>query len=318
MKFINKEIFIYINILKIILIFLLLLAILFFFHTKIIYNSTFKFLNKNEDIKVKMSLVIPINYRDFEKIKFNFKFYKKYIDGINSLVFIGDEKVGKLIEDKLSFFKMPLKFINEKVLLDVNKIKKLIKKRKGLAIRRSGWYIQQFLKMQYYKVCKDKYYLIWDSDTIPVKKVKMFNKYGKPYFDINKKFSKSYFVTMKKIFPELGKKYNYSFVSEHMIIKTEIMKELINRINKNKRISGYTWYEKIINCINLKDLEFRGFSEFETYGTFTNEYYRKTYDLRYWKSLRPGNIYYNYKYLTYNDIQNIARKYDAVSFENWK
>ena len=89
----------------------------------------------------------------------------------------------------------------------------------------------------------------------------------------------------------------------------------------NKRlnnISGYTWYEKIINSIDLKDLGICGFSEFETYGTFVNEYYKKTYDIRSWKSLRPANIYYKNKKLTGNDILILAKNYDAVSFENWE
>ena len=265
-----------------------------------------------------MSLVIPINSRDFEKININFNFYKKFINDINNLVFIGDENVEKLIKDKKSIFEFPLNFINEKILINVDRVKNLIKKRNQYAFNRTGWYIQQFLKMQYSKVCKDKYYLIWDSDTIPVKEVNMFNNYGQPYFDVNTKYNKPYFITMKKVLPELGKKYNYSFVSEHMIIETEKMKDLINRIDINNNISGYTWYEKIINSIDSKDLVFCGFSEFETYGTFVNEYYKKTYDIRSWKSLRPANRYYKNKFLTANDILNLSKNYDAVSFENWE
>ena len=104
----------------------------------------------------------------------------------------------------------------------------------------------------------------------------MFNNSGKPYFDTTTEYFTLYFETMKKIFPNLGKKYYYSFISEHMLIKTEIMKSLINRINNNNNISGETWYEKIINCIDVNELGHSGFSEFETYGTFVNEYYRKT------------------------------------------
>ena len=171
--------------------------------------------------------------------------------------------------------------------------------------------------MQFSRVCLDKYYLIWDSDTIPVKEVKMFNDYGKPYFDIKKEYHKPYFKTMKKIFPELKKKYKYSFISEHMLIKTEIMKNLLNKIYFNKKIFGDTWYIKIINCINSKDLRYSGFSEYETYGTFASKYYSKEYNIRKWKSLRSGNLYYSYKLLTDNDIKKISKKYDAVTFENY-
>ena len=262
-------------------------------------------------------MVIPTIPKDFNKISYNFKFYKKYINGINNFVFIGDEKVEKLIRDQKSFFEIPLTFINEKNLIDVDKIKNLIKNRNIFAIKRSGWYIQQFLKMQYCKICKDKYYLIWDSDTIPVKEVKMFNNYGKPYFDVRREYNKPYFNTMKKVFHNLRKTYRFSFISEHMLIKTDIMKILINRININHDISGKTWYEKIINCIEKEALVVSGFSEFETYGTFVNEYYRKIYSKRLWKSVRLVNSFNNPIHLNDNDLKNLAKNSYAVSFENW-
>jgi hypothetical protein len=99
--------------------------------------------------------------------------------------------------------------------------------------------------MEYYKICKDKYYLIWDADTIPVKRVKMFNL-NKPFFDVKTEYHKPYFETMNKLFPKLRKLYNYSFISEHMVINTEFMKALINEININTNISGDIWYEKVI------------------------------------------------------------------------
>ena len=283
---------------------LLLLLLFILFHTKNNYNS-----------KYKMSLVVPIISRDFEKISLNFKFYKRYINCIYNLVLIGDKKIRKLIRKKKSNFEITLNFINEKKLLKVDKIKNLIKKRNKHAINRSGWYIQQFLKMQYCKVCNDKYYLIWDGDTIPIKEVKMFSNYGKPILDVKTEYHKQYFITMKKIFPELGKKYNYSFISEHMLIKTEMMKNLINRIEINNKIVGDTWYEKIINSIDEKDLEYSGFSEFETYGTFVNHYYKKIYYIRRWRSLRLRKHKYKIKCFTDNEMLNISKKYDAISFE---
>ena len=171
--------------------------------------------------------------------------------------------------------------------------------------------------MQYCQICKEEYYLIWDSDTIPVKEVNMFSDDGKPYFDVKTEYHKPYFITMKNLFPELGKKNNYSFISEHMLIKTKIMKKLINRIDNNSNILGDKWYEKIINCININDLKHSGFSEFETYGTFVNEHYKHFYKIRTWKFLRNGKYYYNPKFLTFNDTLNISKNYDAISFENW-
>ena len=169
--------------------------------------------------------------------------------------------------------------------------------------------------MQYSKICKEKFYLIFDSDTIPVKEFNMISEDGKPYFDINNKYDKHYFETMEKVFPELGKKFNYSFVSEHMLIKTEIMKELINKIENNANLYGGNWYEKIINLININYLDNTGFSEYETFGTFTNFYYNNLYKIRKWKSLRYDN-YYKPKSFTFKNSNNVSKKYDAISFEH--
>ena len=242
-------------------------------------------------------------------------FYRKYIKGINNIVLIGNEEIGQLIKANKNIFEIKIQFINEKSLIDVDKIKNIIYSRSKGAIKRSGWYVQQFVKMQYSKICKEKFYLIFDSDTIPVKGVSMFSEKGKPYFDVSKRYVKPYFETMKTIFPELGKIYNYSFVTEHMLIKTEIMKELIHKIENNTNLNGDNWYEKIINSINIEYLNNIGFSEYETFGTFTNFYYNNLYKIRKWKSLRYDN-YYKPKSFTFKNSNNVSKKYDAISFEH--
>ena len=254
----------------------------------LLFLNIFIFGNFNKLLKkknYKISLVVPIIPRDFHKIYNNIRFYINFIDGIKNIVLIGNEEINNLIKEKKSSLNFPIIFINEKLIIDVDKIKQLIKIKNKYAVGRSGWYIQQFIKMVYSRFCHDKFYLIWDSDTIPIKKVKMFSNDGKPFFDVKTEYHISYFITLKKIFPVLGKKYNYSFISEHMIINTKLMKNMIKRINFNKNLLGDIWYEKIINCIDIDDLPKSGFSEFETYGTFVNVYYKQIYDIRPWKSI---------------------------------
>ncbi len=169
--------------------------------------------------------------------------------------------------------------------------------------------------MNYCQICKQKYYLIWDSDTIPIKKVKMFSDDGIPYFNVKTEYHRPYFITMKKLIPKLRKKNHYSFISEHMLINTKIMKNLIKRIENNDNITGKHWFEKIINSIDIKDIPYSGFSEFETYGTFVNEFYKNSYKIRRWQSLRNGRYFYNPKLFTYKNAKILSKKYDAISFE---
>ena len=72
-------------------------------------------------------MVVPIISRDFNKIYNNLRFYIKFIDKIKNIIFIGNEEINKLIKEKKSSLSFPLIFINEKKLINVNKIKQLIK-----------------------------------------------------------------------------------------------------------------------------------------------------------------------------------------------
>lgn len=292
-----------------------LIILLFFFIIILIIEKNI-YLRSCINNKI-MSLIIPTVPSDFNRMINNYKFYKKFIIGINDLVFIGNEELEKLLKVNKYFFEIPITFINEKTIIDVDKIKKLIENKNKNATQRSGWYIQQFLKMNYCQICKEKYYLIWDSDTIPIKKVNMFSDDGTPYFNVKTEFHPPYFKTMNKLIPELSKKNNYSFISEHMLINTKIMKNLIKRIENNFNITGKYWFEKIINSIDVKDILDSGFSEYETYGTFVNEFYKNSYKIRSWKSLRNGKNFYNQKLFTYRKAKICSRDYDAISFENY-
>ena len=48
--------------------------------------------------------------------------------------------------------------------------------------------------MSYSRICKDEYYLLWDSNTIPIRPINMF-KNGHPLFDMKLEHHTQYFVT---------------------------------------------------------------------------------------------------------------------------
>ena len=194
-------------------------------------------------------------------------------------------------------------------------IKELIVKRGGNP-KRTGWYFQQFLKLGYSRICDNDYYMVWDADTIPVKKVHMFSKNKTPYFHLKTEYHKPYFETINNLFDgKYSKKINGSFIAEHMMFKTEYVKDMLKEIEDNKKIPGKYFFEKIINGISeINDLNNSGFSEFETYGTYVYSKYNKAYKIAKWKSLREG-IYYISLPINDDQIKWLSKKYDAVSFE---
>ena len=70
-------------------------------------------------------------------------------------------------------------FIDEECVyesLSYNGLRNIILNRDVFAGNRTGWYLQQFLKCSYSFLCNDRYYLIWDSDLIPLKEISFFDE----------------------------------------------------------------------------------------------------------------------------------------------
>ena len=154
-------------------------------------------------------------------------------------------------------------------------------------------------------------------DTIPIRPIKMF-KNNHPFFDMKTEHHKPYFRTMKRLFPGLHY-YKQSYISEHMLVKARLMKKLLHDIERNNKIKGKVFWEKILMCIDRKDIHFSGFSEFETYGTYVDNKFPTIYKHRKWFSIRNINLFFNNSdNLDETDIKWLSQDFHALSFENWK
>ncbi|WP_024866241.1 DUF6492 family protein [Butyrivibrio sp. FCS014] len=182
--------------------------------------------------------------------------------------------------------------------------------------RATGWYYQQFLKMQYALTCEDEYYMVWDGDTIPCRHINMFSPgTSQPYLDLKHEYHPEYFDTMGKILPGFKKVIQGSFISEHMLFKTKIMKSLIREIESNDAIPGTRFWEKIINAIEPDKIYDSSFSEFETYGTYVALRCPAVYRLREWHSFRLGAEFFDVNTICARDFEWLGHDFDAISFE---
>jgi hypothetical protein len=177
---------------------------------------------------------------------------------------------------------------------------------------RFGWYLQQFIKLSALSDANaDELYLIWDADTVPLKKLEFTNgekilhytaqEHHQPYFDlINSLLA-------------LPRQAPYSFIAQCFAIKGNWSDAFFRFIEEAHRKQ---WAEAIIDCINFA--EGSGFSEYETLGTFiAHKYGSEICPLpndwcRYGNTLigGPENI-------SSADAQLKLRSYDFISFENW-
>lgn len=211
-----------------------------------------------------------------------------------------------------SLKKLPLNLIDENKLVDsltFNGLREQIKNRKGKPLS-TGWYFQQFLKMGFALTDYAKeYYLVWDSDTLPVSKFHLFEN-GKPLFIKKTEYHAPYFITMNKLLG-LTKSVAFSFISENMIVKTSLMRELISKISSSP-VPGEYWFNKIINAIPADEVY--AFSEYETYGTFVTNYYPDLYGTRELRTYREAGRVYS-RLITKSGINKLSSRYDIVSFE---
>ena len=265
---------------------------------------------KTNKKKIKYDLIIPINPLDVQKFMKHKIFYEKFLNFTN-IILITSLDAKKFIENDSSII-----FINEDIIIQKEKINEFLNKTRFIMINRVGWYEQQFIKMAYARICKNEYYLVWDADTIPIKFIEMF-KNEQPFFDMKMEHHFPYFNTMERIIPKLNY-VNKSFISEHMIIKTDFMKSLLDNIEMNHKLTGKLFWEKILFAIDINDINGSGFSEYETYGTYVNTRYPNAYIQRNWHSLRDAERYFGEpENLNLNDINWLSQDYHALSFEYW-
>ncbi len=271
--------------------------------------------------KEHFDVLIVVTPSDCERL---LPLYPRLIDNFDygQLCFIGSPKVGEIARaDKNIGDKV--KWVDENAILPFDDVHACIAKKlesilegKPLARGVTGWYYQQFLKMQYAYICEDTYYMVWDGDTVPCKKVNMFSEEtGQPYLDLKHELHPLYFETMGKILPGFRKVIERSFVSEHMLMRCDIMRALIEDIEKNDAIPGTRFWEKIINCVEPKMIYDSAFSEFETYGTYVALKQPDVYKLREWHSFRMGASFFDMNTICDRDFAWLAKDFDAISFE---
>lgn len=257
---------------------------------------------------------------DYRRLRANYHRLVNYIPA-KRICFVGSSEVGELVD--ASDLGDKVRFINENDILPFDAVHTVMKNRmepllQGRELPRgvTGWYYQQFLKMQYACICPDTYYMVWDGDTVPCASFAMFQEELQvPYLDLKHEFHVNYFDTIEKLLPGMHKCIEPSFISEHMLISSEIMRNLIEDIEKAELIDGTYFWEKILHAIDVDKIQEGSFSEFETYGTYVCFKYPSAYRLREWHSFRLAGEFFDPNTISDEDYRWLSHDFDAVSFE---
>jgi hypothetical protein len=128
---------------------------------------------------------------------------------------------------------------------------------------RAGWYFQQLLKIQSLinSANNSERMLIWDADTIPLKKLEFFID-DKAVFFTGTESHAPYFSTIKKLL-NYEKSVSFSFIAQCLPVYSTWINEFKKCVENHHKKS---WFEAILDNNNLYEIS--GFSEYETLGTF--------------------------------------------------
>lgn len=254
-------------------------------------------------------VVICVGWNDLTIVKKTIEYVRKNLDGKNIYLIVNSFYFSCFSSSFIDKYKIVL--IDEDLLIPGVSYKQnrefIERNRPGFA---TGWYYQQFLKMAFSQSeYASDYYLIWDADTLPLSKIK-FEENGKLMFTAKKEYHEEYFVTIDKLFG-LKKVKDYSFISEHMLIKTDIMKEIISKISGG---ASEPWPYILLRQVRPEAKG--GFSEFETYGTYVSHYYPELYSSRILNTWRKAGYVFG-RNISDKDIEALSVDLDIISLECW-
>ena len=237
------------------------------------------------------NIIIPVIFRDYSFLNTTIRYIHKYLSP-ERIYIITNCKFKRFLPKCIHNDKNCM-IIDEDTLiegLNIVHLKELFIEQ-GRTKLGCGWYFQQFLKMafalSYY--CDTDYYLSWDSDTIPLRKIDFFDEKGKPYFTMKTEHHNPYFVAIERLLG-ITVTNSRSYIAENMMFNKSIMLELIDAIQSNQDLMGDTWFEKIIFALEPESVSPMGFSEFETYGNYCMTYHPHHYVERTLPSFRAGGL----------------------------
>lgn len=261
------------------------------------------------------NIIIPVIYRDYSFLKKTIRYINQYLTPKNIYI-ITDTRFMRFLP-KIILNDGNCIVVDENNILDGLTLDELKKLFFGLDRVRmgAGWYFQQFLKMAFALsgYCDTDFYLSWDSDTIPLRKIDFFNENGKPYFTMKSEYHKPYFDAIERLLG-ITNTNKRSYIAEHMLFNKEIMVELINSIQSNDQLKGSSWYEKIVYALEPEVVSPMGFSEFETYGNYCFNYHPFVYEERILPSFRNGGLIQG-RFVTERILNQLSFDQTTASFE---
>lgn len=176
----------------------------------------------------------------------------------------------------------------------------------------AGWYLQQIIKIEALIKSKGETALIWDSDTIPLKKLEFINQDGGLNYYIGSEYHAEYFLTNQKLISK-ERRVEFSFIAQCFPAYINEIKELIKLIENN--FDNRIWYEAMLGKLSGNIIQ--AFSEYELMGNYLhdNSKYKMNYLINKRWSRDGKRIIKTYNNLNADFFEKLSNKYDFIAIE---
>jgi hypothetical protein len=175
---------------------------------------------------------------------------------------------------------------------------------------RAGWYLQQFLKLSFFKHVEVPRYVIWDADTVMLKPP-VLERNARVVMNTAKEYHQPYFDTFQRLFgvvPTLP----LSTISQYMLIDSAICMKMQQEICT--RGQREDWVEVLLSGLPGKSIS--EFSEYETYANYLAHINRSGIELQSSKWFRYGSeILADPESVSLEQIETRFAGYSHVAFE---
>lgn len=149
---------------------------------------------------------------------------------------------------------------------------------------RTGWYLQQLLKLYAGFVIPDilPRYLVVDADTVFLKPTRFVSSDGKSLINVGSEYHVPYFEHMKRMHPSFEKQVRYSGISHHMMFDRDYVAHMMRLVEEHH--SGKVFWQVFLEQVT--DIMGSGASEYEMYFNYMLRYHPADFRIR---ALRWGN-----------------------------
>jgi hypothetical protein len=257
---------------------------------------------KDVSSRTKIDILIPAIEKDLVTLPYVIDAVRKHVKHPIGHIYIVAPKRSKMVE---LCSRKGCTFVDENSVLPITKQNIHYQSNKW---ELSGWLFQQLLKLSGDRICKAKYFLAIDADTLLIRP-HIFTKGTRSVFYCRNWSQPEYFRTYRRLL-ERNPTSRVSFVTHYMLFNRSKLAQLKQTIRSKHHTS---WYSAIIRSMD-KTRKY-AFSEFETYGNYVYSTNRNGVIIR---SALNKSVHQSVRQLSKKRLLVLAKKYRSISFHKRK